>query len=246
MEETVDQFISFLRDIKNVSENTAVSYKRDLLKMQDYFLKQGIESEDKITATGMNTYILWLEKSGCASATISRYIASMKSYFHYLLQTGKISSDPAMLLKNPIIEKREPRVLTVSQIDLLLSMPSGDSNKEIRDKAMLELMYATGIRVSELISLHLDDVNLQTGYIVVGKDKAKERIIPIGDSARRAVYRYLTEARDALLKERVSELMFVNCSGKNMSRQGFWKIIKSYGRQAGIEDEITPQMLRHT
>ena len=216
MEETIERFVIFLRNIKKVSENTAVAYQRDLIKMKDYFLKQGIESEDKITVTGMNTYLLWLEKSGCASTTIS-----MKAYFHYLLQTGVIRSDPAMLLKNPIVEKKEPRILSLSQTESLLNAASGDSKKEIRDKAMLELMYATGIRVSELISLNLEDVNLAMGYIVVGKDRSKERIIPFGDSTRRVVYRYLSEARDSLLKDRESDIMFVNCSGKPMSRQGF-------------------------
>ena len=245
MEEMIGQYISFLRDIKHVSENTAVSYKRDLQKMCEYFFKQGIGSPEKVTATSMNTYVLWLEKNGCAPTTISRYIASMKSYFHYLLQMGKIQNDPTMLIKAPLIEKKMPSVLSVEEIEALLSQPSGDSPKEIRDKAMLELLYATGIRVSELVNLDVEDVNMTLGYIVC-RDKAKERVVPFGLSAKQALTNYMNQARTDLLKKNDSRKMFLNCSGKQMSRQGFWKIIKRYGELAGIEEEITPHTLRHT
>ena len=198
-----------------------------------------------INSTNINSYILGLERGGCASATISRYIASMKSFFHYLLQTGEMSEDPTRLLKAPAIEKRIPNVLTVTQIDNLLSQPSGDLPKEIRDKAMLELLYATGIRVSELIRLKAEDVNLKLGYIIC-RDKAKERIVPFGLTAKNSVLRYITEARDRLLKGQETEALFVNCSGRPMSRQGFWKIVKSYGDKAGIEEDITPHTLRHS
>lgn len=245
MEKTIEQFISFLRDMKNVSENTAVSYRRDLLKMANYFKEQGITSVDKITATSMNSYVLWLEKNGCASSTISRYIASIKSYFQYLMQKREIEEDPAMLLKGPVLEKKSPSVLSESKVDLLLAQPSGDTPKEIRDKAMLELLYATGMRVSELINLKISDINLNLGYITC-KDKNKERIIPFGLTAKKAVNTYMEKSRKQLLKGNESELLFLNCSGKSMSRQGFWKIIKSYGEQAGIEDEITPHTIRHS
>lgn len=245
MEETIDQFVSFLRDIKHVSENTAISYKRDLMKMSGYYAKQGIHLPDKVTSTGMNTYILWLEKNGCAPSTISRYIASMKSYFHFLLQMGRVNKDPTMLLKGPVQEKKNPNVLSVEKIDCLLRQPSGDGAKEIRDKAMLELLYATGMKVSELINLKLEDVNLNLGYIIC-RDKNKERIVPFGLSAKESINRYLDKSREALLKGNESDVLFLNCSGKKMSRQGFWKIIKHYGELAGIEEEITPQALRHS
>lgn len=156
-----------------------------------------------------------------------------------------MSEDPTRLLKAPAIEKRIPNVLTVTQIDNLLSQPSGDLPKEIRDKAMLELLYATGIRVSELIRLKAEDVNLKLGYIIC-RDKAKERIVPFGLTAKNSVLRYITEARDRLLKGQETEALFVNCSGRPMSRQGFWKIVKSYGDKAGIEEDITPHTLRHS
>jgi integrase/recombinase XerD len=245
MEDTIEQFISFVRDIKHVSNNTALSYKRDLMKMCNYFKNQGITTPDRINATNINTYILWLEKNGCAAATISRYIAAMKSYFHYLLQKGIISSEPTTMLKSPSVTKKAPNVLTVEEIENLLNQPSTETTKGIRDKAMLELMYATGMRVTELIELKVSDINFQLGYVVC-KDANKERIIPFGIPAKNALNRYMEEARGALVKDSTDDTMFVNCMGHSMSRQGFWKIIKSYGEKAGIESKITPHIIRHS
>ena len=245
-EEDISRFYDFLINVKHVTKNTADSYQRDLQKMKQYFISVGVMNPDQITATGMNTYILWLEKNGCAPSTVSRSIAAMKSFFHYLLQMGGIRQDPAMLLKNPVLEKKAPKVLTAEQMTRLLSVPSGDSNKEIRDKAMLELMYATGLKVSELVGLSVDSLNMQTGFVLVGKDQARERILPFGDNVKRAMYRYLTEVRGKLLKDEQNEVLFLNLNGGSMSRQGLWKMIKNYGRISGIEEEITPQMLRHT
>lgn len=245
MEETIEMFTSFLRDIKHLSENTSISYKRDLMKMSNYFEKQGIKSPDKMTATNINTYILWLEKNGCASTTVSRYIASMKAYFHYMLQIGKINNEPTLLVKGPVIEKKMPNVLSIDDIDKLLKQPSEESSKGIRDKAMLEILYATGIRVSELINLEIEDINFQLGYIVC-KDKSKERIVPFGIPAKNAINQYMEQSRDNLLKGKESNALFVNCSGNHMSRQGFWKIIKHYGEMAGITEVITPHTLRHS
>ena len=245
MEETIEQFISFIRDIKHVSENTLISYKRDLIKMSSYFIKQGITSPDKINSTNINTYILWLEKNGQAASTISRYIAAMKSYFHYLLQTGRISSEPTTLVKAPNVAKKVPCVLTIEEINGLLSQPSSDNNKGIRDKAMLELMYATGMRVTELISLKVSDINFQLGYVVC-KDANKERIIPFGTPAKNALNEYMEIARNNMIKGTSEETLFVNCSGNPLSRQGFWKIIKQYAEQAGIDGKITPHTIRHS
>lgn len=245
MEETIEQFISFIRDIKHVSENTLISYKRDLIKMSNYFLKQGITSPEKINSTNINTYILWLEKNGLSASTISRYIAAMKSYFHYLLQTGRISSEPTELIKAPNVEKKAPCVLTIEEINGLLSQPSMDNDKGIRDKAMLELMYATGMRVTELISLKVEDINFQLGYVVC-KDSSKERIIPFGTPAKNALNMYVETARNKMIKNISEDILFVNCSGKPLSRQGFWKIIKQYAEQAGISGKITPHTIRHS
>ncbi len=245
MGDTIDLFISYIREVKNVSENTAVSYKRDLIKMSEYFRDQGILSLKKINSTNINTYILYLEKNGRAPSSISRTIAAMKSYFHYMLQIGKISKEPTMSVKGPIIEKKTPVVLELSEIENLLEKPKTDNIKGIRDKAMLELLYATGIRVSELINLKVEDINLQLGYILC-KDSKKERIVPFGIPAKKAVMSYLDGPREAMLRDNKCDLLFLNCSGTGMSRQGFWKIIKHYGEMAGIADKITPHTLRHS
>lgn len=246
MEETVGRYVNYIKEVKNVSDNTLTSYRRDLIKMITHFQKIGIKDVRKINSTNINSYILCLEREGCASTTISRYIASMKSFFHYLLQNGEITEEPTLMVKAPAIEKRIPNVLTVEQIDNLLSQPNGNIPKEIRDKAMLELLYATGIRVSELINLKVEDVNLELGYIVC-KDKGnKERIVPFGLTAKNSVARYLAEARDRLIKNQDTDFIFVNCSGKSMSRQGFWKIVKLYGNKAQIKEDITPHTLRHS
>ena len=245
MEETIELFISFIRDIKQVSENTSISYKRDLIKMSQYFKKQGYYSPEKITATSINTYILWLEKNGCASTTISRYIASMKAYFHYMLQIGKIDSDPTLLLRGPINVKKTPNVLSVEEVDRLLKQPSDKNNKGIRDKAMLEVAYATGMRVTEIISLNVDDIDLNASSVTC-KSKNKQRIIPLGKMSLKALEEYMLKARNSLIKDENEKALFVNINGKRLTRQGFWKIIKYYKEQAHITKDITPHVLRHS
>ncbi len=178
-------------------------------------------------------------------ATISRSIASMKAFFHYLQKEHLIENDPSEQLKAPKIEKKLPMILSTEEISLLLEQPSGNSPKELRDKAMLELLYATGIRVSELISLKVSDVNLQMEYLCCA-DGHKERTIPFGNVARDALKRYLSDGRPKMIEDEAEEWLFTNCSGQAMSRQGFWKLIKYYGNKAGIKSEITPHTLRHS
>ena len=195
--------------------------------------------------TTLNSYILLMEKENFAASTISRNIAALKAFFEYLVLYEGRSSNPAGKLKAPKIEKRAPEVLTVEEVSRLLEQPAGRNNKEIRDKAMLELMYATGIRVSELVSLTVDDVNVQAGYIRCA-ERGKERIIPIGSVAKISMRQYLKQARLAMLSDSSSHILFTNCSGQPMSRQGFWKILKQYAVRAGIEADITPHTLRHS
>ena len=245
MRQEVDKFISYLQIVKKTSENTKVSYKRDLYQMMDFFEQNGIKDISKITVTNINSYVLNMEKEGKAPSTISRSIASMKAFFHYMLQEGKIKKEPTVDLKPPKITKKPPGILSISDIDSLLSQPSGKSQKEIRDKAMLELLYATGIRVTELIHLKLSDVNMQMGYINC-KDGSHERVIPFNNATKQALNKYLKEVREKMITDKSNEILFSNCSGNPMSRQGFWKLIKYYGNKAGITEEITPHTLRHS
>lgn len=241
----ISEFAEYLRDVKKSSKNTEVSYQRDLMQMAAYLEGQGITEVGKVTKTSLNSYILYLEKEGKATTTISRVMASMKAFFHYEFSQGKIRRDPAELIKVPRIVKKVPVILTVEEVTRLLEQPDGDTPKEIRDKAMLELLYGTGIRVSELIHLQTADVNLSVGFITC-RNEHKERMIPFGKVAKHALQRYMEESRDWFLKGNESPWLFTNYNGRPMSRQGFWKIIKFYGEKAGIEADITPHTLRHS
>lgn len=241
----INHFIIYLREIKKTSKNTEVSYQRDLMQLASFLGQQGIIEVGKVTKTSLNSYILYLEKAGRATTTISRTLASMKAFFHYECTQGNIGKDPAELIKAPKVEKKEPIILTVDEVNCLLSQPDGETPKEFRDRAMLELLYATGIRVSELINLKKSDVNLTVGYITC-KDEHKERMIPFGKVSKLALSAYMERGREHLLKEQDSEWLFTNCNGRPMSRQGFWKIVKFYGDKAGIKADITPHSLRHS
>ena len=245
MKEAIGKFIEYLHMEKQTSKNTEVSYERDLKKMCQYMEGQGIISVREINTTGLNSYVLYLEQNGMKPSTISRSIASMKAFFLYLYKVHQIDEDPSEKIKAPKIEKKLPSVLSTEEITQLLKQPSGNSPKELRDKAMLELLYATGIRVTELISLKTSDINLQMEYINC-VDAHKERVIPFGKKAKEALKNYLNEGRPKLVEDEESEWLFTDCSGQAMSRQGFWKLIKLYGGKAGIESEITPHTLRHS
>ena len=245
MENDVLEYIAYLHNVKHMSQNTEMSYKRDLLKVCHFLEGRGIRSMSLVTCEDLNSYIGELKKQSLAAATISRNIASIKALFQYLLKEGKITKDVSANLKAPKIEKKIPEILTMDEVVALLDQANGDSPKEIRDKAMLELLYATGIRVTELITLKVADVNLQMSFILC-RDAHKERIIPFGSQARIALTRYLENTRAQMLEDQTSDVLFVNCSGKPMSRQGFWKLIKFYAQKAGITADITPHTLRHS
>lgn len=245
MEKVIESFISYLHNVKKMSMNTELSYKRDLLKVADYLQAQGIKSIDKVTETNLNSYFLYMEKNNFSAATISRNIACIKSFYHFLLKEGLVESDVSENLKAPKVEKKIPEILTTQEVFRLLEQPKGDQPKDVRDKAMLELLYATGIRVTELITLKVEDVNVSLGYINC-KDAHKERTIPIGHTAKEALAKYIGTPRNAMLADDKEETLFVNCSGEPMSRQGFWKLIKYYAKKAGIETDITPHTLRHS
>ncbi len=241
----VDRFEQYLREVKQASENTVQSYRRDLMQMITYLEEKEIREAAKVTKTSLHGYILHMEEQGKAATTISRMMAAMKAFFNYECMQACIRRNPAESLHAPKVEKKAPVVLSVDQVSALLAQPSGQTPKEIRDKAMLALLYATGIRVSELIGIQMEDINMNIGFLVC-RDGERERTIPFGRSAKAALEEYLEHARNELLRGRESDYFFVNCTGGAMSRQGFWKIIKYYGEKAGIEEDITPHTLRHS
>lgn len=245
MTEDIQKFILYMHTEKHTSENTEVSYKRDLKNMEQFLNGQGINQIEKVTAISLNSYVLYLEKIGRKPSTISRSIASMKAFFHYLAKKRKITVDPSENLKAPKIEKKLPEILTIEETERLLEQPSGTSPKELRDKAMLELLYATGIRVSELIHLKMKDLNIDMEFLVC-KDANKERVVPFGTMAKKSLVAYLEKGRPNIVEDDMCDLLFTNCSGQEMSRQGFWKLIKHYGKMAGIEKDLTPHTLRHS
>ena len=246
MEREIEAFISYLRNIRKTSHNTEMSYRRDLTKMRIYLeVTAQAPSAAEVTEENLKKYIAYMERKKFKASTISRSIASIKAFYHYLLKEGLVKTDISDCLRAPKVERKIPDVLTADEIEKLLMQPSGDSYKDIRDSAMLELLYATGIRVSELVSLKISDVNLQMGFLIC-RDGDKERMVSFDNEVREALRQYLTRARDHMAANEARDILFVNCSGAPMSRQGFWKLIKSYAKKAGISKDITPHTLRHT
>lgn len=239
-------FVAYLETERKVSQNTLQSYTRDIRQYYDYIKSNSLDVL-KISKTQMITYMLYMQKNGRAAASISRSMASVRAFYNYLLMKKQIDSNPAYRLEAPKHEKKLPCILTTEEVDSLLAQPNSvvpPTLKSIRDKAMLELIYATGIKVSELISLGSDDVDITLGYIkCVGNSSA--RIIPIGHAAVEAVEHYINDARVHMANPGENAL-FVNCNGGRLTRQGFWKLIKEYTIKAGIEKDITPHTLRHS
>lgn len=243
MVEYVEEFVEHLR-WKGAAENTVTSYQRDLRAFFEYCLGQGVEEEDSISESFVRDYIRFLELENKKPATISRMLASLRVYYHYLLSAGHRTNDPTERVKTPHIERTLPHILTPEEVASLLCQPEGDAPKALRDRAMLELLYATGIRVSELLALKVGDVNLNMEYVVCQQKRG--RVVPFGKTAKNALQRYLEKARPMLVKNKECEWLFTNMRGEQMTRQGFWKLIRTYGKAAGIEGEITPHTLRHS
>ena len=233
MEARIMEFTTYLREEKKASENTILSYSRDLKGFCRFMESVGVMEPEKINRTNVMAYMYELQKQEKASATVSRNIASIRSFFQYLFRKGIVTDNPAADLELPKVERKIPEILSMKKVELLLEQPSAEVDKEIRDKAMLEVLYATGIRVTELISLKVEDINLPLEYIRCGSD-AKSRMIPIGTQAKRSLEKYMVQARKGMISNQDEAVLFVNCSGKPMTRQGFWKIIKSYAKRAGI------------
>lgn len=245
MDKLLEQYIMYLQNVKKTSANTVTAYKRDLNKLIQFLSERGFSDVSKISFTDLNSYILLLEKEGAATSSISRNVSTIKSFFLFLLRNRYIDNDPAQNLKAPKILKKTPRILTVEEIEVLLSLPD-DSPKGLRDKAMLELLYATGLKVTELIELKLNQVNAALQYMRI-HDKDRERVIPFGEFAKQALENYLENARPILVSvTEDEEYLFLNYSGQPMTRQGFWKIIKNYGEQAGFDVGLTPHVFRHS
>ena len=241
----VDEYTSFMTNVRHKSMNTVESYKRDVTQYITYLNESGIKDATLATKTTVLSYLLSLQKKGKATSTVSRTLASLRSFYLFMMQNGRVTSNPTSNLEAPHVEKKTPQILAGDEVERLLEQPDTSDNKGIRDKAMLELLYATGIRVSELINLDITDINIPMSFIRC-RGGRKERIIPMGNKAKEAMDNYINNARDYILKDENETALFVNCNGMRLSRQGFWKLIKHYRSEAGIQAEITPHTLRHS
>ncbi len=245
MEALVQKFINFLERDKRLSLNTLQSYRRDIEQYITYLEGINLHNISNTNKTTVIAYLLHLQKKGRATSTISRNLASIRSFYQYAAKNKILDLDPTAELESPKVEKKLPQILSTQEVELLLEQPKCVDLKGYRDKAMLELLYATGIRVSELISLNLSDVNAEMGFIKCNKG-TRERMIPIGSIAVNALQEYLTKSRPLLIQKSDEKALFVNINGKRLTRQGFWKIIKQYKNQAKINKDITPHTLRHS
>ena len=234
----------YLKDEKHASANTVSSYMRDLKQFASYIAERQLELTE-VTQERISTYLDYLSGQGKSPATVSRSLASIKGFYHHLLDQGVVEENPAIHVAAVKAEKKLPQVLTGKEVERLLAQPKCTDMKGYRDKAMLELLYATGIRVTELISLNVTDVNL-AGSFIRCESKGKERIIPLYPAAVDALAVYMQNIRSKMIADIDEQALFVNMNGDRMSRQGFWKIVKSYQEKAHIDKDITPHTLRHS
>ena len=244
MSELLDLYEEYLKTEKNASANTVSSYLRDMRQFEKAMADQDTQLEDVLTQD-VEHYAASLTRKGKSAATVTRSIASIKSFYNCLIALGIMDGNPAKGVVAAKVERKLPQILTGKEVELFLEQPDCTDLKGYRDRAMLELLYATGIRVSELISLDLEDLNLAAGFIRCAS-RGKERIIPLYHTAVKALQDYVRDIRPQLIASGDEQALFVNMNGERMSRQGFWKIIKYYQEKAGIEKDITPHTLRHS
>ncbi len=246
MERLLKEFIYFLSVEKGLASNTLESYQRDMKKFFLFLQGKNINNINNITRTDLTDFLLKQKEKGLAPTTLNRNLASIRSFYQFLLKEQIITENPSLDLQTPKTEKKLPRVLSFSEIEILLEQPETKNAIGLRDKAMLELLYATGIRVSELVSLNINEVNFKMGFIKCTGKGNKERMIPLGSVAIRSIQEYLKNSRPRILKQKEDKALFVNQQGSRLTRQGFWKILKKYALKAGIQMDITPHTLRHS
>ena len=244
MEKHIKQFLDFLQNEKKLSNNTLQSYNRDINQYREYLDKNNINYL-KVDNEQITTYMQYLQDIGKKTSTISRNLASIRSFYQYLIRIKKLKHDPTENIQSPKVEKRVPSVLTSQEVELLLDQPKDVDLKGTRDKAMLEVAYATGMRVTEIISLDVADVHMDEGFVTC-QNAGKQRNIPLGSISIKALKEYIDDARPIMIKDENETALFVNVNGKRLTRQGFWKIVKFYKEQAHITKDITPHVLRHS
>ncbi len=246
MKELLDEFINYLSVEKGLSKNTIASYRTDLLSFLNYLESKGFSNIEKIKRDNITVYLLHLKDKGLSGNSVSRALVAIKMFYRFLAQENFIKDNVAGVLESPKLIRPLPNVLNLAEVEKLLSAPDIRDWMGIRDKAALELMYATGMRVSEMVDLPTSTINLDMGFIKCRGKGDKERIVPIGTHAKDSISRYIEKVRPSLLKSKSDNHLFLSRLGKRVSRQSFWKMIKKYAKKARIRKEITPHTLRHS
>lgn len=247
MKRWIEEYGDYIKNDRRMAVNSLEAYLRDLREFSAFLENRGSYDPLEVSSTEMVAFVLHLKDKGRSTATINRKVASIRGFFSFLQERGLLRSNPCHNIKSPKIKRKEIEYLLVAEVDKLIELPE-NTIKGIRDKGMLELLYATGIRVSEIIEANVEDLNLRVGFITCTGEFGKARIVPIGRPARAALEEYLYDARPKLLKSKKNDenALFVNYNGERITRQGIWKMLKEYGQKAGISKAVTPQILRNS
>lgn len=246
LDHLLDQFLNYIAVERGLSINTLDSYSRDLNKYLNHLTNNGIKDINKTSDLTVISFITMLKKGGLSNRSIARNLTAIKIFYKFLAQDRHIKNNPTLNIETPKRETKLPQVLNIEEVESLLRVPDRNTPLGLRDSAFLELLYATGLRVSEIVSLSLNDINLEAGYLIAYGKGSKERVVPIGEVSQNVIGEYLKKSRPTLLHNKQSSYLFVTRSAKPISRQGFWKIIKKYSSAAGIKKNITPHTLRHS
>ncbi|HUK57037.1 MAG TPA: site-specific tyrosine recombinase XerD [Nitrospiria bacterium] len=246
MRERVQQFLQYLTVEKGLSLNTTAAYGADLNRFLEFLGARALNRPEDITRRDLLDFLAARKQNGLSSRSLARQIATLRNFYRFLNHEKILRTDPTQNVESPRDWKRLPKTMAFEEVERLLNLPKGSTSSAVRDDAMIELMYATGLRVSELTALPLQAVNTEVGYILATGKGNKQRIIPMGEVALQKLKTYLATARGKLAKGRVSDRVFLNRSGRGLTRQGCWKMLKNYVRRAGIKRSVSPHMLRHS
>jgi integrase/recombinase XerD len=246
MDQILDQYLHYLIIEKGLSKNTIEAYRHGLNRFFDHLKRKGIQEIGSVGKFDIRAFLLALRGKGLSTKTVVRDLSAIRTFFRFLIQEEILEANPVEEIASPKMEKTLPEILTLKEVEQLLEQPDLRTPLGVRDQAMLEVLYATGMRVSELVQLPTNQVNLESGYVVIYGKGSKERMVPLGSEAMKGVTLYLQTARQRLAKGKESNFLFINRSGRGMSRQRFWKNIKNYGLKAGLRKKITPHLLRHS
>jgi integrase/recombinase XerD len=246
MDDVIDEFMNFLAVEKGASRNTIDAYSRDLTRYANFLRSRGIQSVAGADSDDVISYLERIQKDGLNPVSSNRGLAAIRGFYKYLLRERKIDQNPVANIELAKVWMRLPDTLNQEEMNRLLLQPGSSDPRGVRDRAMLELMYATGLRVSELISLSMSSINWQVGYLVAMGKGEKERVVPVGQSAYDCLYKYVHEIRSVFLRKRATDILFLSRLGEGFTRQGFWKIVKEYAAKAGLEKEVHPHTFRHS